>query len=71
MFAVADGIGCFICHSLNGSDPSCEDPFDARSSLHLQRYWGDCLADEEGSTELVPASHCIKVSGTYCEFQSD
>ena len=38
--AVSEGIGCFVCHSLEGSDPSCEDPFRPANSY----YWQECLA---------------------------
>ena len=68
--AVADGIGCFVCYSLNGSDPGCEDPFNSTlnaSTLQLDRYMPDCLAGKKERAGLFPASHCVKVSGTYCK----
>ena len=67
---MADGIGCFVCYSLNGSDPGCEDPFNSTlnaSTLQLDRYMPDCLAGKKERAGLFPASHCVKVSGTYCE----
>ena len=66
--AVAEGIGCFVCHSLDGSDPGCEDPFRSADSY----YWEECLATKDSnrsdSAELHFASHCIKVSGTYSKW---
>ena len=73
--AGAEGIGCFVCHSVEGSDPGCEDPFAQANSY----YWEECLATKhnddrdsfsnnnqsDDDTELYLASHCIKVSGIF------
>ena len=72
-------IGCFVCTSVNGSDPACEDP-------HLSRNFQDpCLTNLKGRwydqiyTQMIkvnscvfvlrsgmyPASSCLKISGSY------
>ena len=60
-----------MCYSLNGSDPGCEDPFNSTflnaSTNTLDRYMPDCLAGKKERSGLFPASHCVKVSGTYCK----
>ena len=59
----ASGIDCFKCVSINGTNPSCEDPFHNNyTSDILER---PCMGGRKGRNGLFPASACIKVSGTY------
>ena len=59
----ASGIDCFKCVSINGTNPSCEDPFHNNyTSKLLER---PCMGGRKGRNGLFPASACIKVSGTY------
>lgn len=53
-------IGCFVCSSVNGSDPACEDPFNA---INASYYHQDCRAGRKGRVGLFPATNCIKVKG--------
>ncbi|EFO26990.2 hypothetical protein LOAG_01486 [Loa loa] len=66
-----DSIGCFVCFSFNGSDPSCEDTFNS-TILHKEpnRIVDDvsqtmvirtCALDSgtfTADTEIVRISHC-------------
>uniref|UniRef100_A0A183BV79 ZP domain-containing protein n=1 Tax=Globodera pallida TaxID=36090 RepID=A0A183BV79_GLOPA len=60
-------IGCFVCSSVNGSNPDCEDPFNSsiltsvRGSVGL--FQQPCWAFRKNRRGLFPADHCIKVSG--------
>merc|ERR1712088_1242515 len=61
----ASGIDCFKCVSINGTNPSCEDPFHNNyTSDILER---PCMGGRKGRNGLFPASACIKVSGTYAD----
>ncbi|CAG9531026.1 unnamed protein product [Cercopithifilaria johnstoni] len=64
-----DSIGCFVCFSFNGSDPSCEDTFNS-TILHKEsnrigvgNYHYPCWALKKKRQGLFPADHCIKVNG--------
>ncbi|KAM3716520.1 U-scoloptoxin(05)-Sm1a [Dirofilaria immitis] len=65
-----NSIGCFVCFSFNGSDPSCEDTFNSTISLHkestrndVSNYHYPCWAFKKKRQGLFPADHCIKVNG--------
>lgn len=61
----SSGIDCFKCVSINGSNPSCEDPFHNNyTSKILER---PCMGGRKGRNGLFPASSCTKVAGTYAD----
>ncbi|KAL1240482.1 hypothetical protein T4B_10315 [Trichinella pseudospiralis] len=53
---------CYVCSSINRSDPYCEDTFntDYPGVNYLQP---DCMAYRKDRRGYFPADHCIKVSG--------
>ena len=52
------GIGCFVCTSINGSNPRCEDPFNS----YPDAYDDSCSAAKGGDrTGKFPATTCIKL----------
>uniref|UniRef100_A0A1I8AGI1 Secreted protein n=1 Tax=Steinernema glaseri TaxID=37863 RepID=A0A1I8AGI1_9BILA len=70
VFQEAEGIGCFVCSSFNGSNPLCEDTFNStidqstRSSpVGIANYQFPCWSFKKNREGLFPADHCIKVSG--------
>ncbi|PVD24104.1 hypothetical protein C0Q70_14574 [Pomacea canaliculata] len=60
MFSVQAGIGCFTCSSINGSDPSCEDPFNPITDQHYQRMCWQTMKNRKGE---YPARYCTKIKG--------
>ncbi|CAH1785130.1 unnamed protein product [Owenia fusiformis] len=54
-----EGIGCFVCTSINGSNPACEDTFN--NSMTLDVYKPNCKAGRKARTGLFPATDCIKL----------
>ncbi|VDD94657.1 unnamed protein product [Enterobius vermicularis] len=66
-------IGCFVCQSYNGSDPSCEDTFNStvqqgtNFSSGKNKYLNPCWAEKLHHRGLFPAEYCIKIKG----YQSD
>uniref|UniRef100_A0A915PY20 Protein quiver n=1 Tax=Setaria digitata TaxID=48799 RepID=A0A915PY20_9BILA len=64
-----ESIGCFVCFSFNGSDPSCEDTFNSSifhkesSRIGIGNYHYPCWALKKQRQGLFPADHCIKVNG--------
>ncbi|VDN02393.1 unnamed protein product [Thelazia callipaeda] len=65
-----DCIGCFVCSSFNGSDPTCEDIFNSTITTHdesdtvgIGNYRYPCWAFKKQRQGLFPADHCIKVNG--------
>lgn len=60
-----EGIDCFKCVSINGSNPACEDPFHNNYTLDLLER--PCLGGRKGRNGLFPASSCIKLTGTYSD----
>ncbi|KAL3117241.1 hypothetical protein niasHT_007644 [Heterodera trifolii] len=60
-------IGCFVCSSVNGSNPNCEDTFNSSvfASVHgsVGLFQQPCWAFRKNRKGLFPADHCIKVSG--------
>ncbi|ELU02410.1 hypothetical protein CAPTEDRAFT_226308 [Capitella teleta] len=51
------GLGCFVCSSVNGSDPSCEDTFNSTVENYVQM----CKAGRKGRGGLFPGTECIKL----------
>jgi len=56
------GIGCFVCSSIGGSNPSCEDTFHFNDTN--VDYHTNCMAGRKGRDGLYPGSSCTKLSGT-------
>ena len=59
----SSGIDCFKCVSINGSNPSCEDPFHNNYTLDILER--PCMGGRKGRNGLFPASSCTKVAGSY------
>lgn len=58
--SVLTSIDCYDCHSINGTDPYCEDPI-APAYLKLQRR---CMVPKQNHIGKFPANFCIKMIGT-------
>jgi len=56
---VVDSIGCFVCSSINNSEPRCEDVFNNTGNFYEQR----CFAGRKGHAGIFPGTHCIKLKG--------
>jgi len=58
----ANGIDCYVCTSVNRSDPYCEDSFNTNYSNvdYLQK---DCMGYRKDRLGYFPADHCIKIAG--------
>lgn len=52
----AESIGCFACHSVNKSNPLCEDPFNGIREL----YKDNCHAGRKNRSGVFPGTSCIK-----------
>ncbi|KAK8394322.1 hypothetical protein O3P69_006491 [Scylla paramamosain] len=62
-WAGVEGLDCFKCGSVNGSDPQCSDPFHHN---HSTTYLASpCLAGWKGREGAFPATHCVKLSGYF------
>ncbi|XP_064458664.1 uncharacterized protein LOC135369004 [Ornithodoros turicata] len=59
------GLDCFKCVSLDGNNPSCEDPFHHNYSEDILA--APCLAGRKSRNGLFPATACIKLNGVYEE----
>ncbi|XP_050721186.1 putative transcriptional regulator cudA [Eriocheir sinensis] len=59
----AHAIDCFKCVSVNGDNPSCEDPFHNNFSTAMLE--SPCMAGRKGREGLFPATACIKLAGVY------
>ncbi|KAK2164992.1 hypothetical protein NP493_1387g00023 [Ridgeia piscesae] len=53
-------IGCFVCTSINGSEPDCEDTFNNTGRF----YQNICMGGKRGHAGLFPGSECIKIKAT-------
>lgn len=53
---IVQSIGCYVCKSVNGSDPRCEDEFNA----YPEAYEDGCTAARKDRTGKFPATWCIK-----------
>ncbi|BFZ08687.1 hypothetical protein BsWGS_11726 [Bradybaena similaris] len=56
------GVGCYKCHSINGSDAHCGDPF--HPAFNMQRYFAKCEQAQDKRVGLFPARYCTKIKGT-------
>jgi len=61
----AIGIDCFKCVSVNGTNPSCEDPFHNNYTEGLLER--PCMGGRKGRNGLFPASACIKLDGKFAD----
>ena len=50
-------VGCFVCSSVNGSEPECEDIFNNTGKF----YQDDCKAGRRDRSGVFPATGCIKM----------
>ena len=57
LFVTASAIGCFVCSSVNGSEPLCEDTFNSTWKF----YQPECRAGRKGRSGLFPGTECIKM----------
>ncbi|XP_059150800.1 uncharacterized protein LOC131937416 [Physella acuta] len=56
------GVGCYKCHSRNGSDVHCGDPF--HPAYNMDRYHVKCEQGLDNRVGLFPAKYCVKIKGT-------
>uniref|UniRef100_A0A2C9LHG4 Protein sleepless n=1 Tax=Biomphalaria glabrata TaxID=6526 RepID=A0A2C9LHG4_BIOGL len=56
------GVGCYKCHSMNGSDAHCGDPF--HPAFNMDRYHTKCEQGQNNRIGLFPARYCTKIKGT-------
>ncbi|KAH9496329.1 hypothetical protein Btru_010628 [Bulinus truncatus] len=56
------GVGCYKCHSRNGSDAHCGDPF--HPAFNMERYHTKCEQGQDFRIGLFPARYCTKIKGT-------
>ena len=66
VFPVGANIDCFKCVSLNGNNPSCEDPFHNNYSSSILE--SPCMGGRKGRNGVFPATACIKLAGYYGQF---
>lgn len=59
------GIGCFVCSSINHSQPTCEDTFN--NSIDF--FVNDCYTGRRGRWGIFPGTSCVKMKGKM--FNSD
>lgn len=59
----ADAIGCFVCSSINGSEPECEDTFNNTNRFYQQ----NCKAGRKGRSGLFPGTECVKMKAELVE----
>ena len=52
-----EAIGCFVCTSINGSEPLCEDTFNNVGDF----YQPECQAGRPGRNGTFPGTQCIKL----------
>ncbi|CDW57485.1 hypothetical protein TTRE_0000577701 [Trichuris trichiura] len=53
---------CYLCSSVNHSDPYCEDTFNT-DYVGVNYLQPECMAPRKDRRGYFPADHCIKVSG--------
>lgn len=59
------GIGCFVCTSINNSEPDCEDTFNNTGKF----YRPVCQAGRKDRAGLFPATDCIKMKAELGEYR--
>ena len=57
LLLTASAIGCFVCSSINGSDPDCEDTFNNTGDY----YNAECKSGRKGRSGEFPGTECIKM----------
>lgn len=57
------GIGCFVCSSIDGSEPDCDDTFNNTGKF----YKPHCMAPRPMRNGVFPATSCIKLKGILSE----
>lgn len=63
------GLGCYVCQSIDGSNPDCEDPFNATYVNSTRDYYNeDCYTGRKNRNGLFPSTACVKVKGKYSEY---
>ena len=55
---LASCIGCFVCTSINHSEPECEDTFN---NTNAKFYHKTCFSGRKGRDGLFPATNCVKL----------
>jgi len=58
----ASGIDCYVCTSINKSDPYCEDSFNT-SYPGVDYLQKECMGYRKERRGYFPADHCIKIAG--------
>uniref|UniRef100_A0A5S6QZU5 Protein sleepless n=1 Tax=Trichuris muris TaxID=70415 RepID=A0A5S6QZU5_TRIMR len=62
LFRAALCLTCYLCSSVNHSDPYCEDTFNT-DYVGINYLQHECMAPRKDRRGYFPADHCIKVSG--------
>jgi len=62
-------IDCYVCTSINWSDPYCEDAFNTsyEGVNYLQQ---NCMGYRKDRVGYFPADHCIKIAGVSTKNES-
>ncbi|RWS26524.1 uncharacterized protein B4U80_10789 [Leptotrombidium deliense] len=63
LITVSFAIDCFKCVSVNGNNPSCEDPFHNNHSSTLLH--SPCWAGRKNRDGVFPATACVKLNGMF------
>ncbi|VUZ46981.1 unnamed protein product [Hymenolepis diminuta] len=58
MAIAVSGLACYVCVSVNGSNPECEDPM--RGSVPIE---SPCRQGKSGYEGLAYANYCAKIKG--------
>ncbi|CAL4106375.1 unnamed protein product, partial [Meganyctiphanes norvegica] len=56
-------IDCFVCTSIAGNNPACEDPFHNNYTTNILH--SPCRAGRKNRAGLFPATTCIKMAGYF------
>ncbi|KFD67644.1 hypothetical protein M514_20140 [Trichuris suis] len=67
LFRAALCLTCYLCSSVNHSDPYCEDTFNT-DYVGVNYLQPECMAPRKDRRGYFPADHCIKVSGVSSEY---
>ena len=63
---LGEAIGCFVCTSVNGSEPLCEDTFNNVGGF----YKPDCQAGRPERNGTFPGTQCIKLKAQLGELMT-
>ncbi|VDP11310.1 unnamed protein product [Soboliphyme baturini] len=61
------GIDCYVCSSINRTNPYCEDTFNTNYP-NINYLQTNCMAYRKGRSGFFPADHCIKINGISGEY---